>query len=187
MGGGHDLRPPNGLGAPIPDEPDPLPDQTSDDKIDVYVLPHGWLAPYRELDERRMDEIAAGQTMPAQPQTANISSGYMMVASHLLEVPDPTFLEGVLVHELFHVLQYAHHIELDQTARWVYDASAVWAENYFGLDKSSLELRGRAFTMQRSELSLMDNDFHHKYGRSSGSFSCSKRKAQKRSLACGMH
>lgn len=155
------LDAPNGMGAPIPDEPDADVHQPSDEKIDIYVLPHGRFAPYRDLNERHMDEMAAAITMPAAPRTDNTSSAYMLLGSYLLDHPEA--LERVLVHEVFHVLQFSHFNGLDPATAWIFEASAVWAETHFAPDLSEHAYRHHMTGMQNSELSLLDTDFGHRY------------------------
>lgn len=152
---------PLGMGAPIPDLPNADVKQPSDDKIDIYVLPHGWLAPYRDLNERRMDEMAAAITMRAAPRTENNASSYMLLGAYMLDYPDP--LERVLVHEVFHVLQYAHFAGDGQSTAWVAEAGARWAETYFAEDYPDFSWKVLIEQMQASELSLLDDQFEHRY------------------------
>lgn len=155
---------PEGMGPPIPDDANAVAAQPSDDKIDIYVLPHGWLAPYRGLNERRMDQMATAITMPAAPRTAENSSAYMLVAQELLDYPDG--MERVLVHELFHVLQYAHFGGLDNSTAWLFESSAVWAETVFAQDLTDFRYKADLTFMQDSELSLLSEEFRHRYAAS---------------------
>lgn len=152
---------PQGMGAPIPDDPGADPTQQTDDRIDVYVLPTGWFAPYRDGNARQMEENASGIAMSASPRDGITSSGYVLLKAGLVDFP--LDLASVMVHELFHILQYSHNQALiGGSGGWLFDATASWAEGYFvSGDSGSVNNRVRA--MQASELSLHTDSYFHQY------------------------
>lgn len=150
---------PNGMGAPIPDMPEG--EFAPDELIDFYVLPHGWMAPKRGLNERVADETLAGVAMAADPMDEHTSSSYLLIASYLLEHPEA--LERVVVHELFHALQYAHYRDISLENRWFYEATGFWSERYFTAQDPTHAYFYRISEMQNSPLGLADTDFQHAY------------------------
>lgn len=112
------------MGPLIPDDPEKESDDRADDNIDIYVLPDGWMGPYRENYSASTDY---GVTLHSPPYSGVTTSAYVMVATDLLS--DPNLLERVVVHELFHVLQRTHNAHLG--ARWFTEASAEWAASYY--------------------------------------------------------
>lgn len=150
---------PNGMGAPIPDMPEG--EFAPDELIDFYVLPHGWMAPKRGLNERVADETLAGVAMAADPMDEHTSSSYLLIASYLLDHPEA--LERVVVHELFHALQYAHYRDISLENRWFYEATGFWSERYFTDQDPTQTYFYRISEMQNSPLGLADTDFQHAY------------------------
>ena len=99
------------------------PDLWGDDAIDVYVVPENADAP-RELGDYRIEGVRG--VAPQQPPFAGrTSSGYVMLPSSRLAEPDYFF---TVIHELFHVLQFAHNYQITS---WFVEASASWASIHF--------------------------------------------------------
>lgn len=149
------------MGPPIPDETDVTPGVADDDNIDIYILPAGWMSPYRDgspyLDGVTLGAGIAALTVPTAPRTGGTSSAYIVLGDYALETPE--VLAGNLVHEIFHVLQFAHHQAHGPHTSWFYESSAVWAQNHFIDDP----LTPLALPLQNSELSLHDADWTHSY------------------------
>lgn len=123
------------MGEPIRDDPESADHAGSDDLIDVYVLPQGWLGPDRD---GRSFEVSGGRSVGTPPFDGATASAYVLIDAHFLGdyfLRDPGYIERMVVHELFHVLQYAHHARLSE--RWYYDASAEWAASYYVRDDSA--------------------------------------------------
>ncbi|HLS04642.1 MAG TPA: hypothetical protein VK030_07735 [Actinomycetales bacterium] len=152
---------PNGMGAPIPDAPDSDGPYADDDRIDFYILPTGWMAPKRGLNERVADETLAGVAMPAAPMDQHTSSSYLLIASYLFEHPEA--LERVTVHELFHALQYSHYRDISLENRWLFEGSGFWSEQYFTDQEPTHTYFYRIGEMQNSAMGLADTDFQHSY------------------------
>jgi hypothetical protein len=152
--------PPRGLGLPTPDDPTQDPTPGSDDLVDIYLLPDGWMAPYRESNERTIDAHAAAITMPAAPRTATSTSGYTMLGAYLLDHPEA--LAGVLAHEITHLQQFAH-VSIDagvnSDSGWFYEATADWARGRYVPEFAT----GYLPDLQNSALSLHDPDWRHGY------------------------
>lgn len=151
---------PTGMGAPIPDVPDNN-GGNIDDLIDIYILPNGWMAPQRGANERLMDPDAAALTMPAEPTSGSTSSAYLLLGSYLLEHPDA--LERIVVHELFHALQYMHYRDLSLENRWLYEGGAVWAEQHFVNPGATSPYLYRIKQLQDSAEPISSPDFQHSY------------------------
>lgn len=151
----------DGLGAPLPDDPDAVGAGAGDDKIDIYVLPSGWLAPYRDLNERRMDDMAAAITMSAAPYEGDASSAYVLLGEYLLEHEEA--LAKTLVHEVFHVQQNAHYRLVTPETAWFNEASAVWAETYYLPETAEATFTGYLPLLQNSDTSLDDESFTNRY------------------------
>src|SRR5690625_1586646 len=151
---------PAGMGQPIPDIPD-SDGGNPDDLIDIYVLPTGWMAPKRGLNERLMDEISTAITMRTAPMSGFQSSSYILFNSELLDNPEP--LERITVHEVFHVLQNALYDDVTFENRWLFEGGAKWAENYYTDLGTPVGYDVRVKEMQDSALGLEDPDFQHSY------------------------
>ncbi|WP_434081274.1 hypothetical protein [Sanguibacter sp. Z1732] len=147
---------PEGMGPPKPDRPadDPHPD--SDDKVDIYLLDAGWLGPERRGEVSRIDSGAGGLAIPTRPAGRTASSGYVLIDAGVLEDhgtgPDSE-LARVVVHEVFHVLQFAHHDHLDE--RWLIEGTATWAERYYLPGDFGDEHLRHLHRMQREDDSLV--------------------------------
>lgn len=101
-----------------------IPDLWGDSAIDVYVVPDSADAP-RE-DGNFEIERYRGVAITQPPYAGRTSSGYVMLPRWRLALSDYFF---TVIHELFHVLQYAHNRTL--VGHWFVEASASWAQVYF--------------------------------------------------------
>ena len=102
-------------------------DLLGNDAIDVYVVPPNANAP-REDGDYSLEKIR-GVTIPTPPFVKDTSSAYVMMPTRLLAESQYPF---TLIHELFHVLQFAHSTALFATpAYWFTEASAEWAAVHF--------------------------------------------------------
>lgn len=100
------------------------PDLWGDDAIDFYVVPEDADAP-RESGNYRVERVrGVAHTQP--PYAGRTSSGYAMVSRARMAQRDYFF---TVIHELFHVLQFAHNRTLAQ--HWFSDATASWASIHF--------------------------------------------------------
>lgn len=149
---------PNGMGEPIPDGRGPTPDPEfgGDQRIDVYVLTLTQSV-FREGDQRSIDAVA--DEVPSEPFTGNTASGFMLVNRGRLADPD---FRNDLIHEFFHILEMAHNyramVNSAGQLQWFEDASATWAESYFG---DSALVHGWFHDFQASPLSLASSDGTH--------------------------
>src|SRR5690625_239343 len=108
-----------------------------------------------------MDPDAAALTMPAEPTSGSTSSAYLLLGSYLLEHPDA--LERIVVHELFHALQYMHYRDLSLENRWLYEGGAVWAEQHFVNPGATSPYLYRIKQLQDSAEPISSPDFQHSY------------------------
>ncbi|MEP7301479.1 MAG: hypothetical protein ABI699_08110 [Caldimonas sp.] len=100
------------------------PDLWGDDAIDVYVVPESADAP-RELGDYVVERVR-GVAVQQPPFVGPTSSGYVMLPRSRLAQPDYFF---TVIHELFHVLQFAHNYRIGR--HWFTEASASWASIHF--------------------------------------------------------
>ncbi|MGC0252244.1 hypothetical protein [Pseudactinotalea sp. Z1748] len=123
---------PDGMGPPKPDRPGDDPHPDSDDKVDIYLLDVGWLGPERRGQAISIDRGAHGVAIATRPAGRTASSGFILIDAGILETdgtgPDSE-LARVVVHEVFHVLQFAHHDYLEDL--WFIEGTATWAERYY--------------------------------------------------------
>lgn len=100
-----------------------VPDLVDDDAIDIYVVPP-WLESPR--DGGYMSATEHATTRADLPQDGATSSAYILVNSLRLEQQGFALS---LIHELFHVLQFANNAWIARF--WLYDATATWASVHF--------------------------------------------------------
>jgi hypothetical protein len=150
---------PNGMGQPLPDgrSANPGPEFGGDQRIDVYVLALTESV-FREGDQRSISDGAALE-VPSEPFTGKTASGFMLVNRGRLTNPD---FRNDLIHEFFHILEMAHNyramVNSAGQLQWFEDASATWAESYFG---QSVVVHGWFHDFQASPLSLASSDGDH--------------------------
>lgn len=95
-------------------------DLYGDDAIDVFVVPPGADAP-RARGNYAIEGVR-GAAFPQPPFAGRTCSGYVMLPTWRLALRD---YQLTVIHELFHVLQFAHTYQL--TTWWFTEASATWA------------------------------------------------------------
>lgn len=103
------------------------PDLWGDEAIDVYVVPGQVHAP-RPGETALVQYVVGGDrgaAWPQQPFAGRSSSAFVMMPTWRLAQAD---YQLTLIHELFHVLQFAHNYALDH---WFVEASATWGSVHF--------------------------------------------------------
>jgi hypothetical protein len=99
-------------------------DEYGDDAIDVYAVPPG-ADPLRQYGDYAVEAVR-GVAPPQPPYRGSTSSGYVMLPTYHLEEIN---YQLTVIHELFHVLQFAHTYHLN--LYWFTEASASWASVHF--------------------------------------------------------
>jgi hypothetical protein len=99
-------------------------DQYGDEAIDVYVVPPAANVP-RSGGDYAIEGVR-GVTHPQPPFEGRTCSGHVMLPTWRLAQVD---YELTVIHELFHVLQFAHNCRL--SPYWFTEASASWASVHF--------------------------------------------------------
>ena len=155
---------PAGMGPPLPDgrADNPGAEFGGDRRIDVYVLTleQGvFRSGYVQSVQDEPDDTAVAAAVPSEQFDGNRSSGFMLVDRGRIDGE----IRNDLIHEFFHVLQYAHNRKSWSGAgadHWFLEASAVWSETWYG---DSAEPHGWLYDFQRSPLSLEASDNDHDY------------------------
>lgn len=104
-------------------------DLVGDEAIDVYVVPNGVVRIPRPGDSSEDPYVVGvnrGVAYPQLPFAGLTSSGFLMMPNWRL---DQVSYQLTLIHELFHVLQFAHNYRL--TSHWFGEASATWSSFHF--------------------------------------------------------
>ena len=101
-----------------------VPDLYGDDLIDIYVVPPNADAP-RARGDYKVEEVR-GVAVPQPPFADRTASGYVMLSTERVYQPD---YQLTVIHELFHILQYAHNYSI--RSWWFEEASATWASFHF--------------------------------------------------------
>jgi hypothetical protein len=120
---------PDGLGPPIAP-------QANGGRLSVYVT-----APTAEVVLGRCPNLCAsvgdnyGQAVPVPPFIAS-GSGAERSSAALIINKEIGVNDGTVIHEFFHVLQFAHTVHVG----WVGETAASWAENYY---RATEEVAGR--------------------------------------------
>lgn len=153
---------PDGVGANVPKE------YGGDGRIDFYLLRRGQ-AVFRD-GKRSIPGTAYAASLSSGPFTTpdgaprKGASGFVMVDRDRL--PDTTKITQDLIHEFFHVLQYAHNfraISQGPVQHWFVEASATWAETYYDRDENEDAHGWFPDVFQASDLGLEDADVDHQY------------------------
>ena len=146
------------MGTPIPDAGDA--DAGGDSRIDFYLV--GTAEAFvRQGGNQKLDEPGTlAYSLAAAPYNGNASSGFMVLNRNRLG--NKKFKSDV-VHEFFHVLQFAYNRKITLVAGangredefWYTEASAVWGESNFARETSATEVHKRfARAFQKSVSSL---------------------------------
>jgi hypothetical protein len=146
---------PNGLGPPIAPE-------TNGGRISVYVS-----APNQEVVLGPCPEACKsvgtnyGFALPTAPFIE--SAPGVERSSAALVINEQTGLnDATVIHEFFHVLQYAHNI--NEGASWLGEASATWAENQYGATDTSRVRYFRENFQNSPGSALNRKSAEHEYG-----------------------
>lgn len=134
------------MGPPIPDTGGPA--SGDSEALDFYIVEtEADLVP-RDTEYRSpLGEWALAVAVPTEPYKDRASSGFMVARRSRLDDPG---ISLDLSHEFFHILSYAHNVDiafgyrsrpfgtfdlLEFREYWFVEASAVWAENYIYRDR----------------------------------------------------
>ena len=107
--------------------------------------------------------------VPAPPYTnpdgspSRTASGYVLLNRSTLA---GSGAKGDVVHELFHVLEWAHNLlatHLNGDDHWFDEASATWAQTYFDQDHSETTHQLFVDDFQTSTAGLESTDIDHEY------------------------
>lgn len=153
------------MGELIPDEPIMQGGTVTDDRIDVYALPAGWLGPYRNQenvrDEDRIRVPNYARTVQTSPEVGNTTSSYLLVSlDHAADLP---LMERMIVHELFHAFHNTSNSKI--TAAWWTEGIAEWAASYYVRSDSRRLHEGRMeFVMDLHHPSILREDRRPRYG-----------------------
>lgn len=118
--------------APIPDlaagESVDRHNDKGDGAIDVYILYPQGQAPRQSNGEPAIfDDTAAGETWGSGGGLQ--TSAFIVLPLALVTEPKST--HTTIIHEFFHVLQFAHNAQILSQDWWYTEASAHWSEAYF--------------------------------------------------------
>jgi hypothetical protein len=168
------------MGEPVPDAG--TADAGGDAAIDFYLVePNKTIR--RDGQLASVWETSRAVAVPTAPFDGETASGFVLV--NRLQLDDRS-MRGLLVHEFFHVLQYAHNVEvgLRETGEtgpdgwpvtevnWFLEASANWAWAHFDPATAAAEIHGVSFAQcfQYQTVSLLASfpwdhpDHCHHYG-----------------------
>lgn len=141
-----------------------VPDLWGDGTIDIYIVPPlDGAAPPREDGYTQLTGVR-GLAVPQAPFAGTTGSGYILIPSRRM---DQQGHATTLIHELFHVLQFAHNFKLEDF--WFYEASATWASVHFNRTApvlpadNALVHTERFAPYQRTAFSLLRTDGRHEY------------------------
>jgi len=146
---------PNGMGAPVPDAfRADISAYGGDSRIDVYLV---------NLGQGFASAVPAPPYTNADGSAARTSSGYILLNRNTLT---GSGAKRDAVHELFHVLEWAHNLlatHLSGDDHWFDEASATWAETYFDAPQSEVTHQLFVDDFQTSTDGLQATDIDHEY------------------------
>ncbi len=178
---------PDGMGKPLSDQYEAA-DPTvygGDGRIDFYVLPMGHGVFRNGPNQVPTKALAVAYT--DMPYTADgKSSGFVVLNEDRLA--DPGLFKQDLVHEFFHVLQFAHTITATADGglgHWFKEASATWAETHFDPADSATTHRWFTDVFQGSRLALSHRTSHTTTPPTSGPSSWSRKRRPRPSSTRG--
>ena len=119
------------MGAPRPDAGGD--DGGGDDAIDVYIVGSYSLTRTTQAIDAAAIGDAYGYAKPAGPCQANaagnqVCSGYLVLPA---ANAGTQLQRSTIIHEFFHVLQFARNASLAGVEEWFYEASARWVESHY--------------------------------------------------------
>lgn len=154
---------PAGMGPPKADTvgPDPRGQHGGDGRIDFYLLDLGQII-YRDDENNTIYEDAAAMAVGTDPFTNSTASGFILLNRYRLA--DTRDMKLDVIHELFHVLQYAHNVDAPMGApgHWFVEASATWSEVYYDQPHSEKPHAWHGY-FQNSMAGLEATDPDHQY------------------------
>ena len=108
-------------------------DNGGDEAIDVYIVSSYSLTHADQPTSAADLGNANGFARPAGPSIVNsagnkVSSGYMVLSG---AKAGTQLQRSTIIHEFFHVLQFAHNASLAEIKDWFYEASARWVESFY--------------------------------------------------------
>ena len=153
--------PDGGMGEPVRDRPNLDPHDAADDKIDLYVLDADWFGPDRYTG--REEPLVHGHVAVVDnPFRGTTSSGYMLFNAADVKAAmdrgtdswERAELDRAVVHEVFHILQFAHNYTAPQ---WFAESTATWAEHFYVDHSFRVHHEQHLATFQPHERSLLSN------------------------------
>jgi hypothetical protein len=157
------------MGPPLPDGVGTHVDREhgGDPRVDVYaLLPGQGVFRGSKLQHIKSSSAAAAgvSLLDASARGGRPfgASGYVLVDRSRLG--DATAFRQDLIHEFFHVLQYAHngYAPFRDPSHWFVEASATWAETYYWREDSDAA-HGWFDDFQKLDTGLEDPDVTHRY------------------------
>lgn len=163
---------PNGMGPPKPDGygSNISADAGGDARIDFYLLELGQVIRRADQNQGIEDaEATAAAAVAAAPYWDQNGTGQRNSSGFVLlnraRLGDEVNMRQDVIHEFFHVLQYAHNLKgthRGTAAHWFVEASAVWAETWY--DRSNSDRPHSWFGLfQARPVGLEDPDEDHQY------------------------
>jgi len=156
---------PAGMGPPLADQYNAgsADDYGGDARIDFYVLEMG-KGVYRD-GQNQIPANALAVAYTAEPyDPRGPSSGFVVL--NLDRLAWPVEFKADLIHEFFHVLQFAHSrlATVDSgLSHWFKEASAEWAETFYQREHSDLTHQWFSNVFQASPAGLEVNTQSHQY------------------------
>ncbi len=128
------LLPPNGMGVPIPDRMDIF------GRASVFIVEPKVAIPRVDSSRvhRQVKDYCASAPMLSPLVNGRQRSGMILIDRDIVTGTSTKrcSLTETLIHEFFHVLQFAHNANIVHEGsgdiNWYVEASATWAETYYG-------------------------------------------------------
>jgi hypothetical protein len=156
--------PPDGMGPPKADTvgPDPSNEHGGDGRIDFYLLALGQVIHRDDEDKKIEDDDVAAQATSTDPYSGSTASGFVLL--NRARLVDEIDMRQDVIHEFFHVLQFAQNVEapFGPLHHWFVEASATWSEVFYD-EPHSERPHGWFGTFQKSPAGLETTDPDHTY------------------------
>ncbi|MGV8940807.1 MAG: hypothetical protein ACOH1P_04610 [Lysobacter sp.] len=162
---------PDGMGPPLPDVSNHREHRDLDELLDIYIVPTCALTPVRYGHQGVMEMDTYGMAFPTKTSTPRSSadgrqrsatSGYVLIEESLLGNRDDFM--GTVVHEVFHLQQFAQNVDILPAVSWFMESTATWAEIHFGPRDHRCAYEWHLPNMQGSPLELTATVPHkHQY------------------------